>query len=739
MSSWPGVGRGGSATSLSAVRAVITLAALLVATTVRSAPPDPPTVYAPATDAGWAARPPQLRAQYAAGIPADVDRFEFEVQSPPGMLFATQVLAVNRASSNTLVSWTAPAPPDAGLHWWRARSLDRDGGTSPWMEWMSFRIDDTIPPWPATLTLDAQDAGLLSFSCEAVSDPQSGIAAYHWMLGQLDAPDGGVGTIFSGPTSTGPARVLRFGAGRWSVGVHSHDGVSNSQTNSLVWVPVVVPPSGLGVPPPLLTTQSNGAPWPAPPYQNVNRVYFRVPAQSFDAGGYLVLQASPDSGTWGYLTESTSPTTNVFVSDGRYEYRYVAFSGADPTDYSAPVFVWVDATRPLATARVDGGLDGGEVRLAWPPALDVNATTTGSGVGAYRVVRTLGDASVDVARVLSTEPLEAVDVPPPGVWTWLVTSEDRALNLSGDAGRLTLAIAPPAPGAPVPDLLLTDGGLSLSWAWSLTDPTDFELDRLDEDGGVAAVLGWLAGTSTTDAPPEGRWTWVARAMVGGAVGPSSAPSAQVVVDLSAPIVSTPTATRESSRSVLVEWAANDALTSVTRASLAREVDGVVTSLGEVPVGVAFLDAPPDGELRYRVTVEDAVGHPVTSGWSTPVVLPGLRIAEVAATTARCGQQVSLELSAAGEAPVAWALVEGPEGASLEGGVLTWAPGNGDELGPRRFTVRASGPTSSDELSFDVTLDCTRVRLGVGLGCTSGGDMLLPWALLTLLVLVRARR
>lgn len=54
-------------------------------------------------------------------------------------------------------------------------------------------------------------------------------------------------------------------------------------------------------------------------------------------------------------------------------------------------------------------------------------------------------------------------------------------------------------------------------------------------------------------------------------------------------------------------------------------------------------------------------------------------------------------------------------------------------------MRASGPTSSDELSFDVTLDCTRVRLGVGLGCTSGGDMLLPWALLTLLVLVRARR
>jgi hypothetical protein len=706
---------------------------VLIGLVVAAAPSQPPTPYAPARDGGWTARPPYLRAQYQPSIPLDVNRFEFEVESPPGTLIARQVVPVNRASSTWLVSWYSPSPPDAGLHWWRVRALDVNDAPSPWMEWESFRIDDGAPPYPATVTLDAQDGGHVAMSCAPVSDPQSGIAVYHWMFGQLDTPDGGIGAAFGGPTTNGPAREFRLGPGRWTVGAHAHDNVGNSLSSSAVWVPIIGPAPTLGAVPPLVVTQANGTPWPAAPFQNVNRAYFRLPALGFDAGAFTVIQSSGDAGVWGFSIDSTTSTANVYQNDGRYEFRYAAFVGGESSEWSPPVFVHVDATPPGSTGRVDAGLSAGLVSLSWAPANDLNPNTTGSGIGTYEVSRQSGDAGALVATVRAGDPLVASDTPPPGAWTYLVHSRDRALNRSADAGSVTVVVPPVAPGSPRPAAMATDGAVELAWDWD-GGPATFELDRLDDDGGVAAVQLALLVPRFTDAPGEGRWRYASRAVVLGAVGPSSAPSAAVTVDRSGPLVNPPQVALTAPREVELTWSAVDALTSVTAVAVERETSGATTALGMR--SSPLVDAPPDGTHRYRVTAFDAVGNATTSGWSAAVTTPGvaLGIAPVEPVQASCGRATSVALSAEGDGPVRWSLVDAPPSATVDeaSGVVSWTPAPAD-VGVHVLRVRGEAPSSSDEVTVQVDVACQQVMLGVGCGCsTADGSFIAVVAALTLL-------
>jgi len=724
---------------------LITLAALLSFSAL-AAPAQPPTVYAPARDGGWSARPPYLRAQYTPSIPLDVNRFEFEVESPPGTLIASQVVAVNRASSASIVSWYAPSPPDAGLHFWRARSLDVDGGTSPWMAWESFRIDDGAPPYPATVTLDARDAGWVSMSCDPVSDNQSGVTAYHWMFGQLDMADGGVGATFSGPTSPGPSREFRLGPGQWMVGAHAHDAVGNGQSTSARWVPVTGAPPSLGAPPPVLVTQSNGMPWPNPPYQNVNRAYFRFPAQAFDAGAFTVIQTRGDGGVWGFSVDSVTSTANVYQSDGRLEFRYAAFLEGASTEWSAPVVVWVDATAPFSTGQLDGGRAGSLVSLSWAPVTDANPTTTGSGLAAYEVTRAAGDAGAVVATVLSTSPLEVSEAPPPGRWTYFVHSRDRALNRSADAGRITIDVPPAAPGTPQATTSLSDAGVELTWAWP-GEPAEFELDRVDADGGaVVLVQLGLASPQLVDAPPEGRWRYAARAVVREAMGPTSPLSGVVTVDRSGPVVDAPVVERVTASALRLQWTAVDALSAVATVRVERETGGVVTSLG--PASSSPLqDTPPDGSHRYRVIADDEAGNETTSAWSAAVetplvapVVPTLVITPPALVHATCGAAVDVTWSAQGDAPVRWSLLEGPPTAQLDEatGTLTWTPGP-EARGAHLVRVQAAGPSARDEATLTVDVTCERTVLGVGCGCSTVDASWLSALALALLRRRRARR
>ncbi|MBL8920524.1 MAG: hypothetical protein JNJ54_16795 [Myxococcaceae bacterium] len=713
------------------------LAVMVIGLGAAAAPSQPPTVYAPARDGGWTARPPYLRAQYQPTIPLDVNRFEFEVESPPGTLIARQVVPVNRASSTWLVSWYSPSPPDAGLHWWRVRALDVNDAPSPWMEWESFRIDDGAPPYPATVTLDAQDGGHVAMSCAPVSDPQSGLAAYHWMFGQLDMPDGGVGATFSGPTSSAPAREFRLGPGRWTVGVHAHDNVGNSLSSSAVWVPLSGPAPTLGAVPPLIVTQSNGMAWPAAPFQNVNRAYFRFPALSFDAGAYTIIQSLGDAGVWGFSVDSTTSTTNVYQNDGRYEFRYAAFVGGESSAWSSSVFIHVDATPPGSTGRVDAGLSGTVVSLSWAAALDANPNTTGSGIGTYEVSRQAGDAGALVATVSSSAALVASETPPPGLWTYFVHSRDRALNRSTDAGRVVVSVPPEAPGTPRPGAMATDGAVSLSWDWD-GGPATFELDRLDDDGGVVAVQLALPAPRFTDTPGEGRWRYASRAVVLDAPGPSSAPSVSVIVDQSGPFVGAPAASRLAPREVQVTWSATDLLTSVSSVVVERETNGAVTALG--PGASPLSDSPPDGAHRYRVIAADAVGNTSTSAWSMPIDTPGvaLVIAPVEPVQASCGRTLSVVLSATGDGPVRWSLLEAPAGATVDeaSGVVSWTP-TPAEAGAHVVRVRADAPSTTDEEALNVEVTCQRVVLGVGCGCATPGGAFV-WVLAVLLGLRRRR-
>lgn len=693
----------------------------LVSTTAAAIPPTP-TVYAPAADGGWTTRPPLLRAQLQPSIPLDVNRFEFEVQSPLDVTTAQQVVPVNRAAYTFLVEYRPPSPPDAGAHWWRARAIDDTGDAGAWMPLDWFRIDDVDPAYPATFTLAAQDGGFVSVACSPVTDSQSGLATYHWQLGQLDAPDGGPGTFFGGPSTTAPARDFRLGPGRWTIGAHTHDVANNSLPNSATWLTATVGAGTLGTPPAPLITQSNGMPWPSAPYQNGGRVYLRFPAQSFDAGAYVVLQSNtPDSGVWGWAVDSTGPTANVFESDGRYEFRYAALLGGETTDYSPAVFVWVDATRPLATARVDGGLDGSVVSLSWAPANDANQTTTGSGVGAYRVVRQGGDASVAIATVPASGALAATDTPPPGAWTYAVFSEDRALNLSSTAGRLAVVVPPDAPGAPRA-ASPTDAAVALTWDWAGDGgAASFELDRIDaQSGTVVAVLTAIPSAAFTDFPGEGRWQYGARAVVLGAASATSPAAAVAVVDQSPPVAPAPAVRRTMEREVTVSWSAADALTSVVEVRVERETSGVVSPLG-VASAASFADAPPDGTHRYRVVATDEVGNAGTSPWSEPIDTPGafLTIDPVGPLANRCGRTLSVTLTASGDGPVRWTLLEGPAGALLDesSGELSWTPVH-DEQGPQAFRVRAEAASRADEKSFTVDVECERAVLGLGCGCAS---------------------
>lgn len=718
----------------------VAVAVLFVGVRVAAAPSQPPTPYAPLRDGGWTARPPYLRAQYQPSIPLDVNRFEFEVESPPGTLIARQVVPVNRASSPALVSWYAPSPPDAGLHWWRVRALDVNDAPSPWMEWESFRIDDGAPPYPATLTVDAQDGGHVAVSCAPVSDPQSGVGVYHWMFGQLDMPDGGVGATFAGPTTSAPTREFRLGPGRWMLGVHAHDNAGNSLSTSAVWVPIAGPTPTLGQVPQLLVTQPNGTPWPAAPYQNLNRAYFRLPALGVDAGAFIVIQSTGDAGVWGFSVDSQTNTTNVYENDGRYEFRYAAFVGGESTAWSPPVFLHVDATPPGSTGRLDAGVSGALVSLSWAPASDANPNSTGSGIGEYEVSRQAGDAGALVATVPSTDPLVASDTPPPGAWTYFVHSRDRALNRSADAGTVVVIVPPLAPGSPRPSAMTSDGAVDLAWDWDGGVAT-FELDRLDGDGGAVVVQRGLLVPRFLDTPGEGTWRYASRAVVLGAIGPSSAPSPDVTVDQSGPVVAVPTATLTAPREVELTWTAVDARTGVASVVVERETAGALTTLG--PRTSPFTDSPPDGAHRYRVVALDLVGNASTSAWSAPVTTPGvaLVLGSVELVQASCGRAVAVALTSDGDGPVRWSLVAGPASAVVDesSGLLSWTPAPAD-VGTHVLRVRGDAPSSSDEVSVPIEVACQQVVLGVGCGCsTADGSFLTLLAAVALLRRLTARR
>lgn len=477
---------------------------LVLGASALAAPPVP--ITSSPVDGGWAQRAAALDGKLLPGIPADVTAFEFETQAPLGALTWSGVAP--RSTSATVITGTTAPLPDAGLHFWRVRSIDDAGVVSAWSEFESFRVDDEPAPNPATLSLSV-DGGFVSLACATVTDSQSGLGRYHFFVSELDPPDGGVltGSGLVGPSwlVAAPAVQVALGPGRWRFGVHVHDAVDNIPPTATNAGPVdIAASSTVPLPPAPFPVRSDGGLYARFPYLNTANP--RV-SWAGDGGVAFTLVSRPVDGGPSSLVGfgAARPVSTSNLPEGPQELRLARLEPTEVSDWSAPVFVWVDTAAPL-TPVVAAALDGGVVTVSWSRAGDRSATTTGSGVEAYLVSRCcLADGGGDLGAVTNSPDASLVlqDTPGPGAWTFSVAAIDRAGN-QGTAGTAQVRLAPPVPALRT-STPITRGPVELDW----DDVTNggfsavYDVLRVDADGGRedagAARVGLVAAVPT----PEG--------------------------------------------------------------------------------------------------------------------------------------------------------------------------------------------------------------------------------------------
>lgn len=389
------------------------------------------------TDGGWLARDGDLRAYVLPSVPPAVEAFEFEVHAPLGTVVGRRV---ESDSASTYGFGALPWLPDAGLYWFRARTLDDAGLPSAWSQFDTFRIDDVPPPATPFVTLDL-DGGFGTVTVAAGTDDQGGFGYWHLVIGELNPADGGPSPNRPTPhTFTGTSRPFKVGGGTWVMQVHPHDAVGNvgpAQAATAVTVPEdgsLEPPGGVTV------LQDDGTPWPYFPHIRSDQPLLVVaPPTSYDAGGYAFVGSEGDGGRWFHVDESRDTDEVVsFEWRGEVFVRAVALRDNLVSPYGPPTRMYIDTAapnRPSPRAR----LDGGAVRVSWSPITDTYAW--GSGLREYRVSRCcVAGASVQLGTVapLLDAGMELYDAPGFGAWSWAVTAQDLAGNTSTGTARLTL-------------------------------------------------------------------------------------------------------------------------------------------------------------------------------------------------------------------------------------------------------------------------------------------------------------
>ncbi len=658
---------------------------VVVASAARAVPPVP-TLATP-LDGGWTQRTPSLVARMLPGIPPDVKAFGFEVQDPSG------TVAWQRDEPTGLATTTVSsgrALPDAGFFTWRVRGIDDAGVVSAWSAPWTFFVDDLAPPIPANLTL-AVDGGVAYLTCDPVSDTQSGLGYYHFVLSELDPLAGTFPISGDGRYSRGtPDIAIRLGPGTWTIGVHSHDAVDN----------YTLADGGVGVGPVFIPVWDGGA-----------------------SATAFVFSTRALGNAWTLPAEMTVPTTAaVSFSDGEWDVRVASHVGLLVSNWSPSTRVWVDTTAPRSPSPT-ASRTGNTVTVSW---FSVTDTTGGSGVREYQVRRCCqGDGGAGVADVLDAS-VSFVDSVGPGRWAYSVSAVDRAGNV-GLPGIARLDFPPGAPTGLLANPLLGNRPVTVSWddvgdGGAVTGWTVTRVD-LASDAGTVVALG-LPVPRFDDAAPEGAWRWEVVAAVDGLAGPTST-TGPARVDLTAPLVATPVVTRLASRSLRVTWTVSDALSGLGLVTLERETDGAITSLGAAIA--PFDDQPVDGTHRYRVVAGDLAGNITLTPWTAPFATPpGLAINAVAPVTAQCGRRVEVLLRAS--EPVFFWTAGGVDGVTIDSnGRVDWTPTAAD-VGSRTIEVTAQGSTTSDARTISVEVTCTPARFSLGCGCDSAGGLFAVLAL-----------
>lgn len=679
-------------------------------------------------DGGWVARRAELSVILPPTTPSDVTATQFEVTDPGASIVYSGFAP--RDGNGTHTHTTAPLP-DAGFFIWRARGVDDAGTFSGWTSEAWFMVDDTPP---STTSLIAElDGGALLMTATPITDLESGLAEYHFVVSQLDQADGGIsipGLLDLTPAINTASTLL--GPGTWFCGVHGHDGVMNVGPTSIVG-PLLVPLSSTLPAPEVAVVRFDGGTWATYPYLPIDRVRLRMDAGAFVATGYAVIRQARGATVWEPVGAGTSGAFTVTLPAGDQDVRVSMHSGGVVSDWSQPLRVFVDEGAPR-TPFVTATRDGGAVLLRWPSTRDDSFTA--SGVSEYRIGRP-GDAGFPNVPHAPDASITFSDVLPfPGVWSYSVTAVDRAGN-AGTAARPVVLWPPEGPtGFQVADAV-TNVGVQLSWdsAGDGGYPLTWDVSRVDAtDAGTRVAMG-LTAPSFVDSAPDGTWAYEVVARVGAAV---SAPARLegVVSDRALPDVTAPSVMRAGARQAAVSWTASDPLSGLASVVLERETDGVVATAGAVTS--PFTDSPPvDGTQRYRVVATDLADNVATSEWSGPFVTPGMgvQISRPGPLEAQCGRGLEVSLSASEE--VTWSIVSGPGGVVIDAdtGDLSWTASAGD-VGTAEVVVSARAATSSDAITVPVEVSCAAANYALGCGCDSSGAV---WLLLALPLFRRRSR
>lgn len=721
------------------MRRFLPLVVAALASSALAAPPLP-SIVGPRNDA-WAGPDTEfVIAQVGSPtLTATFTHFEVEVFTDAGLV--TSFWCSNSVGSSARYC-TAPVL-DAGDYAWHARTLD-GGERSAWTGDEAFRWDDGNPDSPAFLTVDFVDGGAVGLSWPDAGDARSGTQEYHWTVSRLPF-DAGQDLGYSGSTTTGNARTAWVGPGDWVFGVHTHDFAENSSfATSAEAGPVRVPVD------PLL-------PRPSAPVWVQGDGGFFMPASSTTAfrwdsptdGGRFVLAQRVMLRDGGLeplairLNTSQRQATASQGSEGFYQLLVAQAVESQVSDWSPPTTFMVDTRDPSSPRPLVATVDGGEVHLAWPEVNDTGLYR--SGVAEYRLTRCCtADAAVTLGAFPAVSPdasVATVDLPGPGAWRYEVRAYDVAGNDSTPGTAVVSVLTPPTLAAPV----TTPAGVStgpVQVSWEDGGPgVVYDVQRLPE--GVvtgALVVQATPAQAFTDAPPDGRWQYVVRGNLPPQTGVWSPPSPPVLVDTTPPAAAL-TARRQSAREVVLDWTAVDTGSGLAAVTLERETAGVVFPLGAVTQS-PVLETPPDGSHRYRAVAVDVAGLRADTAWSPAVVTPGpvVAIDAVPPVQVTCGAPLEVGLTASGDGPVTWALVDGPRGLSLDAqtGALSWTPARSD-VGAKVARVRAMAPASVAEVDVAIEVACAPRQLGLGCGCGSGGELAVALAALAALAGLGRRR
>lgn len=440
-------------------------------------------------------------------------------------------------------TYTPSVPLAEGTYWWRVRATDAAGNVGPWSaSWTvvlnlapaaptllspanaacmaaapSFDWSDVADANGVTYAIQVDDSGATFPSPEigvaglAASDHTTGVvlapATYSWRVRAVDGlgmagPWSAVRTFIVDATAP-PAPALTFPA---------DGGCSNDTTPAFNWNNVADPCGGI-----TYRIQVDDDSTFSTPVVDVSNLsasnhtsaplaegtyWWRV--QATDGAGNL----GPWSAVWTVTIDTTPPPAPLLAAPG---------DAATTTD-TTPDFDWTDVTDPCGvTYQIQADNSGAAF-----PSPELAASN-------------LAPSAFTPAAPLAT-----------GTYSWRVRAIDGAGNPGPWSAVWTISIdgPPPAPTLLSPaDLACTSTTPTLDWS-DVTDPTGVTYEiQLDDTSSLfpspeVNVTGLAPSTYTTPALAGGTYYWRVRAVDGTSdAGPWSAVW-RIVVDLTAPGVST---------------------------------------------------------------------------------------------------------------------------------------------------------------------------------------------------------